>query len=58
MKPVIVQSLIKHNKKKKDTTDTPDPQPIKHEYGGTKDRSGVMVIIMFIIAIGIALALT
>ena len=56
MKPVIVQSLIKHNKKKTDTTDT--PEPIKHEYGGTKDRSGVMVIIMFIVAIGIALALT
>lgn len=56
MKPVIVQSLIKHNKKKNDSTD--NPEPIKHQYGGTKDKSGVMVIIMFIVAIGIALALT
>ena len=55
MKPVIVQSLIKH-KKKTDTID--NPQPIKHEYGGTKDRSGILVIVMFIIAVGLALALT
>jgi len=53
MKPVLIQSLINHNKKRKALKE----YDIDHSHGGQKDRSGFMVLLILLVTIIIALAL-
>ena len=52
MKLVLIQSLIRHNQRRRALGQT----SIDHAHGGHKDRSGFMVILILLIMSVLALA--
>ena len=54
MKPVLIQSLIRHNQRRRVLGET----SIDYAHGGHKDRSGFMVIMILLVMIVVALALS
>ena len=54
MKPVLIQSILHHRKRQKSITET-DLDPV---HGGHRDRSGFIVVLILILSVVIAMALS
>lgn len=54
MKPVLIQSILHHRKRQKSITET-NLDPV---HGGHRDRSGFLVLLIILISMIIALALS
>jgi hypothetical protein len=54
MKPVLIQSLLHHKQKRKALNE----QNIDHSHGGRKDRSGFIVLLLIIVSMIVALAIS
>ena len=54
MKPVLIQSILHHRKRQKSITET-NLDPV---HGGHRDRSGFIVLVILIISVVIAMALS
>jgi len=51
MKPVLIQSLIRHNQRRKALKE----HDVDHAHGGHKDRSGFIVMLILVICVILAM---
>jgi len=59
MKPVLIQTLYRHNQKRRETTSlTLSAQVTDTLYKGRRDRSGFIVGLCFFITVAMALAMS
>lgn len=56
MKPVLIQTLIKYNKNRKPKN--LEQIEVNHAYGGHKDRSGFIVLLILLFTFAIAIILS
>lgn len=54
MKPVLIQSILHHRKRQKSITEN-NLDPV---HGGHRDRSGFIVLVILIVSVVIAVALS